>query len=488
MKCDIVIIGNGILGCATALELSWRDSNLRIAVIGPAKRPGGATVAAGAMLGCFAEVNHRTLSSAAGRAKLEVSLRALEMWPAWLDELNNELSPAGRLTIRDGTFVVLNSRGGRLDSLNYQAIVDAAGQYERILEPVAFGEVPNLSPAADARPLAALYLPDEGAIDARRLLDAVVRVAERNGVSFIDDTVVGWKQDHNRATGALTESGEEIQADRFLVAAGAASHRVVRELADEDGAPLPPMFAGKGIALTSRGTGSGIEHVVRTPNRAGGCGLHLVPSADGTVYLGATNDLMLRVDDSCTIGMVNFLLGCAVEQLDKRLFRSEIIQWHVGNRPGTIDGFPLVGRIWQDNVWMLSGTYRDGFHCSPLLARHTADSLLDGTGILGDHCFAPLRRPLKTMSRDDALEELSLHLVSMFYEYSGHPPAYLQPSDVLGPQSRGRTEETYDRLEIDFGLAPEILGLLNYGRDREANISYFRHYFKRALDGADSVA
>ncbi|WP_155057931.1 NAD(P)/FAD-dependent oxidoreductase [Streptomyces blattellae] len=475
---DIVIAGNGILGCATALELIRRDNSLRVAVIGPERRTGGATVAAGAMLNCIAEVNHRTLSTAAGKAKLEISIRAMGEWPEWLESLDCELSPTCRLAIRNGTYVILNNRAGRLDSLNYHAIVDAAAQYHQKLEHVPSGDVPHLKPGVDARPLGAIYLPDEGAIDARQVLDAVVSVAKRKGVAFLDDSVVGWKRENSLVSCAITASGEEIQADRFLIAAGAVSRSLLEELEDCDAMPLQPVLASKGVAVTSSGTGSGAEHVVRTPNRAGGCGLHMVPGSDGTVYLGATGDLMMQPDEFQTIGSVRFLIN-AMDQFDKRLFRSRVIQWHIGNRPLTLDGFPLVGRVWQDNVWVLSGTHRDGFHCAPLLARHTADSMLGGIGILGDHCFTPLRPPLRTMSREDAIEELSLHLVSQFYENSGKSPAYSEVSETLEKQYRTRAHETYAELEIDFGLGPDILGLLTWAADREAKIGYFREYFQR---------
>ena len=457
---DIVIAGNGILGCTTALELIRRDSNLRIAVIGPEQRTGGATVAAGAMLNCIAEVNHRTLSTSAGKAKTELSIRALEAWPTWLESLNSELPPTDRLAIRNGTYVILNSRAGKLDSLNYHAILNAATQYHQRFEHVPFGDVPHLKPGVDARPLDAVYLPDEGAIDARQVLHAVASLALRNGVVFLDDTVAGWKRKNSRVGCAVTASGEEVRADRFLIAAGAASRSLLEDLADSHAMPMQPLLASKGVAVTSRGAGSGTEHVVRTPNRAGGCGLHMVPGSDGTVYLGATGDLMLHADEFQTIGTVRFLIN-AMDQFDKRLFHSKIIQWHIGNRPVTVDGFPLMGRVWQDNVWVLSGTHRDGFHCSPLLAQHTADTMLGGIGTLGDHCFAPLRHPLSTMSREEAIDELSLHLVSQFYENAGKSPAYSEVSETLEKQYRTRTRETYDKLEIDFGLAPDILGLLN---------------------------
>ncbi|MBC3840518.1 FAD-binding oxidoreductase [Streptacidiphilus sp. 4-A2] len=204
----------------------------------------------------------------------------------------------------------------------------------------------------------------------------------------------------------------------------------------------------------------------------------MVPG-DGTVYLGATNDLALSPESSATTGMTHFLMTCALEQLDRGLFSSRILQLHVGNRPASIDGFPLIGRVWQDNVWVLSGTYRDGFHCSPLLARHLAELLLGGGGLLGDHSFEPLRRPLVTMSREEAIDEVALHAVAQLYEFSGKPPTYMKLAESVERQTRERTQATYEKLGTHMGLAPEVLGVLNWGPDREENMRYFRSYLAR---------
>ncbi len=468
---DIVIIGNGILGYATALELIRADPDLSVAVVGPPDREGSASAAAGAMLNCFGEVTHRTLSSEPGRAKLELSLQALKAWPAWLDDLADDQ----QLVIREGTYVLLNSCGGQLDSLNYRAIVDALASYGRKYEVLPLGEVPNLDPAANARPLEAVYLPQEGSIDARAVLDRVVEVARQRGVTVIDDSVVGWQQEGGRAQGiVLRSSGETLSGGRFLVAAGAFTPAIVEGLKDT-AAPLMPIFAGVGVAVTCKATSSGLRHVVRTPNRSGGCGLHLVPG-DDTAYIGATNDVLLKPGAWSSLGMAHFLAGGAMEQFDRRLFGSSIAMWHVGNRPLSLDGYPVVGKLWQDNVWVMSGTYRDGFHCAPILARHVADLMRGGAGVLGHDLFAPLRAPLRTMSREQAVDEMVLHCVSQFYQYSPRLAPWMRVTDRIEEQVRTRTEATYRELGSDVGLTPELLELLNWGQGRKQVLAAFRRY------------
>jgi glycine/D-amino acid oxidase-like deaminating enzyme len=475
---DVVVVGNGMLGCATALDLIRADPSLRVAVIGPAGRPGGASAAAGAMLNCFGEVTHRTLASEPGRVKLDLAVQALEAWPGWLDELNADLVEDRRLAIREGTYVLYNSCGGRLDSLNYRAVVDALRQYVRKHEILPLGEVPNLDPATNSRPLEAVYLPEEGSIDARAVLDRVVEVAGGRGVTFVDDRVVGWRRDGGRAAAAVLASGGTVAGGRFLVAAGASTQAVLADLQDPD-APMVPVFAGIGVAVTCQATASGLAHVVRSPNRSGGCGLHLVPGG-GTVYLGATNDVRLNPDAWSSLGMAHFLLGGAMEQFDRRLFGSSIVAWHVGNRPLPFDGLPVVGRLWQDDVWVLSGTYRDGFHCAPVLARHAANTLLGGSGVLGHDMFDPLRAPLRTMTRKQAVEEMMLHCVSQFYQYSPRLAPWMRVTDGVEAQVRARTEATYRELDSDFGLVPELLELLNWGENRERSLGAFRRYLRAA--------
>ncbi|GAB2616551.1 hypothetical protein GCM10027168_56220 [Streptomyces capparidis] len=471
---DIVIVGNGILGTASALELLKADPALRVAVVGPADRAGGASAAAGAMLSCFGEVTHRTLASEPGRTKLELSLRALEDWPAWLGELNDDFPDERQLTIREGSYVLLNSCGGRLDSLNYRAIVDAARCYGRKFEVLPLGEVPNLDPAVNARPLEAVHLPQEGSLDARALLDRATEAARRRGVTVHDDSVVGWQQQGGRAQGVVLRSGERLSGGRFLVAAGAFTPALVEDLTDP-AVPLMPILAGVGVAVTCEATSSGLRHVVRTPNRSGGCGLHLVPGGD-TVYIGATNDVLLKPGAWSSLGMAHFLAGGAMEQFDRRLFGSPVTAWHAGNRPLPLDGYPVVGQLWQDNVWVLSGTYRDGFHCAPVLARHAADLVRGGSGVLGHELFAPLRPPLRTLSREQAVDEMVLHCVSQFYQYSPRLAPWMRVTEGIEGQVRRRTEATYRELDSEVGLAPELLELLNWGKGRKQALAAFRRY------------
>jgi ribulose 1,5-bisphosphate synthetase/thiazole synthase len=67
---DIILVGNGSISLAIAFSLSKKNTKLKIAIIGPQKRIGAASLAAGFMLNCFAEVEYDTLNSDVGKKNL----------------------------------------------------------------------------------------------------------------------------------------------------------------------------------------------------------------------------------------------------------------------------------------------------------------------------------------------------------------------------------------------------------------------------------
>src|SRR4051794_8379919 len=100
---DVVIVGNGILALSTAYALSQLDSKLVIAIVGPSSRHGGATAAAGAMLGCFGEVTKSTYQSEYTLKKLELSYKAKLMWNDWIMSVNDSSSLIEKNEIKNGT-------------------------------------------------------------------------------------------------------------------------------------------------------------------------------------------------------------------------------------------------------------------------------------------------------------------------------------------------------------------------------------------------
>ena len=454
---DVLVVGNGIIGWSIAYELAKRSGDSRVAVVGPRSRDGAASVAAGAMLNTFGEITRHTLTSDAGRQKFELSREALGRWPGWLEEIK-EASGDDQLdaTYSRGTTVILNSKSGFLDNENFGAMERALQEYDEPYAEIDPRGIPGLTPLPDARPLRALHLEREGAIDSHEFLAGLTRAATRAGVESLDARITGLTRSGERVTGVVLGDGTVLEAGTVVLAAGAFTGAMLAELFPLGRTPM--MFAGRGIAFTTERTEEDrFENVVRTPTRAGNCGLHMVPYGDGREYYGATNIPQDTPAVRADLGMSEFLVRVAREQLDQRLFFADI-DWRVGNRPMSVDGFPLFGRTSIEGLVVATGTYRDGFHCSPVVAGMVADDLLGGTPLAERvPLFAPERAPIQTMTPHEAVDLLVDTAVSGSWEIGVALPGWhigVEPFEAHYEKSMGRF---HDVLKDPVALLPEIL-------------------------------
>ena len=473
MKYDVAIIGNGVLGRSVAFALSNADPSLSICVIGPEIMEGGASAAAGAMLNSFAEVTTDTFANEYGRAKFELGITATRLWPEWLTALHAAAEGAGGTVeptamIRDGTFVILNTRSGGLDDMNFDVMLGALDSYNERYELVDPSDIPGLQPVRDHRPLRAAYLPGEGSLDSAGLLQ-LLRAAS-SSVTYLNDVVSGVSVADGRVT-AVTVSTGELEAGRFVFAAGAATQDLI-DMVPGLGERMPPLYAGRGVAaVVEPEAGTALpSSVIRTPTRSGGCGLHAVPQHDGTVYIGASNEVSPRPRTKAGVGVAHAFLDAAMRQVNERYYDADIIGWRVGNRPLSLDGFPLIGATSLPNLWVLAGTYRDGFHCSPLLGRHIANLVAGDNGLIDHDLFLAERTLIQTTNREASISPGAKHFTSGSYEHGLHLPEFLVGAD-LEWMFQKRIEELYERLDFEFGLLPEFIDMLLASSDRDNAIS-----------------
>jgi hypothetical protein len=251
---------------------------------------------------------------------------------------------------------------------------------------------------------------------------------------------------------ATTTNGERIEADVFIVATGAWSADLVRTITED----VQPMVSGSGVALvTERVMGDGFNSVVRTANRAGSCGLHVVPLSQGFEYYGATNVIIERPETRAHLGVINFLTDCVINQLDRLAAYSRIDKVVVGNRPVTLDTYPLLGRVEDTPVFMATGTYRDGLHSSPAIAAALRAEILDDEAAF-DPVFAPTRRPILEFTRAEAIAEFTHQQVSSAFESGLSLTPFLHAQDlqaVFAPMA----ESLHDRLPDVVGLHPDLV-------------------------------
>lgn len=468
---QIAVVGNGLIGLAIATQLRREEPSSTVTVIGPASRRGGASAAAGAMLGCFGEVSDHTLASEPARAKFDLALEAHRRWPALIDMLNDEPLDVPPVTQVKGTFVILNSRSGDLDSVNFRALERALVEYGEPFERV--DDVPGLDPVPDGRPLAVIHLPGEGAVDSRAVLARFDGMSRRLGIDFEDTSARRLHASSDRITGVELSDGRLLACDEVVVAAGAFSSPLLSSVLPPHA--IQPVLAGSGFGFVAeRVLGRGFPSVVRTVNRAGSCGLHVVPLGSAFEYFGASNIIFAAPEFRPHLGLWHFVTQCAMDQLDQMVCFSRVQETRFGNRPVPFDTFPLLGPTTLDGLHVVTGTYRDGFHSAPLLAEMTARSLLDGVSAF-PAVFDPMRAPLTTLTVAESIDEFAGQMTGSAYESSTSLSRFMHHTD-LTELYRSKAERMYERLGSDHGLHPDIVNYLTLTHKDEADIDAARDY------------
>ncbi|AJP00913.1 hypothetical protein TU94_04935 [Streptomyces cyaneogriseus subsp. noncyanogenus] len=452
---DVIVVGNGALGSSIAFELARRG--IDVARIGGQARRHAASTAAGAMLGCFGEVTEPLMSTEHGRSKLALDHQARGLWPGWLDELSACAGDDSGLLTADGTVVFLNSVGtAAIDSTNFAVIESALAQHDEPYESLDVADIDWMRPNELFRPLRALFMPREHAVDTRRLFEKLDAALVKARGTVVEEHVTSLLTDGDTVTGVVLADGRVLTARHVVVAAGAHSVNLLAGLEDVH-RRIPPMVSGYGVSALVRTHDRSLPRsVLRTPNRALACGLHCVPRGDGLLYLGATNIISDAPRDQADLRDLKFLVDCSIDQLHTDLEQAALVATQVGNRPIPADGYPLFGATGVTGLWMASGTYRDGLHQSPLLAREMADLIEKGTGQVRELAdFAPVRAPLAPGTRDQVVANAVAHMIATGYErkwsLTGEWPAVIE--QALTDKYRA----TADALDEDFTPPAEFL-------------------------------
>lgn len=450
---DVVVIGDGVVGLAIAFAVADSPGMPRVALVA---RPGpAASRAAGAMLGLLGEITAGSSRTADSRARLDLATRAAGHWPRWRERV---LARAGADAVHDGygtgTFLLLNAASSQLDDESFTAVEEFAAKNALPAERVSPGDIPGHRPFAGDRAHRALYLPDEGYLDARRWLANLetALVAMDNVTIHRTDTpepVAG-------TDGYTVLAGEDrITAAQAVVAAGVWTPDLVRALRPD--VTVLPVVAGAGAALRLR-TPVPLRAVVRTPNRAFACGLHAVPQVGGDVYLGATNNVSLTPGRHPTLSNLHHLADAAAGQLHEDLATAEVVRTHFGNRPIGLDTYPLLGPTSAPGLWVATGTYREGLHISPLVAGEIAAGLA-GTEPGLPVAFRPERDPIVEWKTEDAVAEAARHCDAVAVENRMRPPVMGRWPAWLRELYGEAMERCYARLPAGFVLAPELAPL-----------------------------
>ncbi|PRX97007.1 glycine oxidase ThiO [Allonocardiopsis opalescens] len=369
---DVVIVGAGVVGLATA----WRCAQRGLATVLVDPRPaGGATRVSAGML-------TPTTEAAYGEEELvRFALRSRGLYPAFAAELA-EASGADPGYRAEGTLQVA------FDSDDWAQLRELLAFTERLgvrTERLTSRETRRLEPMLSPAVRGALYAPDDHSVDPRRLAAALLRAAERAGARLLRRRAerLLLTADGAAAAGVLLDDGTELRARQVVLAAGADCG----ELAGLPRGAVPTIRPVKGQILRLRAPAGFLTRTVRGLVR--GTPVYLVPRDGGELVLGATQEELGR-DERLTVGGVWQLLRDARE-LVPGVAELEITETAVGLRPGAADNLPLLGPTALPGLQLAAGHFRHGVLLAPVTAEVMAHAVAEEK--LPDHAreFAATR-------------------------------------------------------------------------------------------------
>ena len=471
---DIAIIGNGSLAASLARILQGMDPTLKIAVIGPAGRPGAASTTAGAMLNCWAEITPGALEDPYLSQRFTLIRSALDLWEDWGAGLSDETSLP--VDIRWGTDVINAPGGPPAEDLAFeymQGAMTAAG----VVHGDATAEARHiLDPDPSRRAIRAERVPD-GAVDSRQVMAALDESLRLRGIEVIPARAVGVTA---KAPGGSVhlDDGSVVTAGVIVVANGSFARELEYHDCDLEQTVLP-LFYGGGTDIQLRLPSwaetpaelRDMDVVLRTMDRGGACGYHLVPLGCPDFYFGASSGVWDTPEETHRAHALAFLLDGVAHEFHKAFFHAGVTLRGPGYRPVSLDALPLIGPTSAEGIWFFNGMKRDGFTSAPFTARELAKAILGQPNALPAD-FVPERKPITYLTREKAIDAAVTATIGGELMHGLHLPPYRR--DEWAAHTRDKLSAIYDARDLgDFGVHPELMHFYEYDTYWDANIRRF---------------
>jgi len=366
---DVAVVGAGVVG----LAIGWRAAQrgLRVIVLDRAERPGAGTSAVAA--GMLAPISE---TIATELPLMRLGLASVGAYPQFVEELS-DTSGMDPGYLRCGTLLAARD-GDEAEALARE--LELRHSLGLSVDRLRASEARRLEPALAPTLRLALEIPDDHAIDPRKLSAALaVALTRAGGELRVGAPVRAVASAQDEITGVTLEDGAAIPADNVVVAAGPWSSSL-------DGIPEGariPIHPIKGQILRLHDpAGPGL--LTRVLRMTGG---YVVPRGDGRYVIGATMEER-GFDTTVTAGGAFELLRNAFELLPS-VTELVIDELSAGLRPATPDNAPAIGPGVLPGLHWAVGHYRHGILLTPITAELVVGALASEAAIPDE--FAPTR-------------------------------------------------------------------------------------------------
>lgn len=383
---DVVVIGGGLLGCATAWMIAREGGKVLLA-----ERDQINQHASGQNAGSLHfQLEYRMMAGGIEAARkaaeaMPLHLEAAELWRR-LPEVSGE-----DITVVQSGGLMLAETPEQVQILEQKTAIEQSWGLE--ISMLDQGEVRDLAPYLADSVLAAAYCPIEGKADTRTAGPALARAAARSGAEIATRCeVVALDRSGTRWNLRLRQDGVErrISAEAVVIAAGVWT-TAMGELAGVDLPTIPLALMMTASLRVPEFIGHLVQHA--------GARLSLKQSLEGNVLIGGgwPAHLPLLSDGSPDLNTRPDLLGSslagnadAAMRVVPELREIPALRSWVGTTTIAPDQLPLVGPVPQA-PGLFVATGGSAFTLGPCFAQVLADLVAGRTPQIDLTSFDPLR-------------------------------------------------------------------------------------------------
>lgn len=353
MSSEVVIVGAGVVGCATAYYLA--KEGVKVTIV---ERDSVASHASGFAFGGLNPLGGVGIPDPLGPLALESFRLHRELAPL----LKEETGIDTEFELHTAATVAFSEEGAEQmrERLPWQQ-----AQAGFRVEWRSGKEILALEPRLTHQVIGGVVTEHVGMLEPYRYCLALLEAAEKMGATFRHGQVCGLRYQGNRVTGVQLPR-EELPCEALVMAmgpwAGDAGPWVGVDL------PVKPL---KGQLLRLRVDGAPLTYL-SWPNS------YAMSKPDGLVWVGTTEE-DAGFDEGSSAEARQDVMERAVEALPY-LVDAEIVQQTACLRPVSADGLPILGRVPdKEGVIVATGAGRKGILLSPIMGRIAADLVTRGT-------------------------------------------------------------------------------------------------------------
>jgi glycine oxidase len=326
MAKQVMVVGGGIVGCLTALNLADRGCSVTLV-----ERNVVAAQTSGESSWAGAGILFPLLPWMYKDAVNQLAMTGASLYPALCSRLLAETGIDPEYT-KSGMQILPN--------FDEMAAINWCKSYQIPVEKNAKG----------------LLLPSIAQVRPPHLLQALRAILIQQNVTLLENTQLEPLKNVNVIDGWRTNTGAVLEADAFVVTSGAWSFDLLKETAA--GLNIKPM---RGQILLYENVTEKLEHIIYSN------GFYLVPRRDGLLLAGSTlEDVGF---DTRTTDDVKQALQTKAESILPSLKHAAIRKHWSGLRPGTPDNLPTIAaHPTIKNLYLNTGHFRYGLTMAPASA------------------------------------------------------------------------------------------------------------------------